>query len=188
MWHSEKCLVFRLSPVIPTECEPIICKWKKFGTTRVFLELASWTVSKLSDQGTRALVREETWILFLRICLFVRLSQTALTEDCCSGLTAALSSKSSTLRELDLSNNKLQDSGLMQLCSGLKRSHCKLKTLRSGWNNFFNSRNGHLSMWSGESCLVHIVSSPLTLLQTEWLQSVKEKLWSSVICTQRWVL
>ncbi|XP_061599315.1 NLR family CARD domain-containing protein 3-like [Cololabis saira] len=60
----------------------------------------------------------------------VVLSGCNLSEDICPLLSSVLSSQSSSLTELDLSNNDLQDSGLEQLCPGLESLHCKLESLR----------------------------------------------------------
>ncbi|XP_055771188.1 NACHT, LRR and PYD domains-containing protein 12-like [Salvelinus fontinalis] len=62
--------------------------------------------------------------------LFVRLSGCGVTEESCASLVSALESNPSHLRELDLSNNDLKDSGVKLLSAGLGNPHCKLETLR----------------------------------------------------------
>ncbi|XP_026135198.1 NACHT, LRR and PYD domains-containing protein 12-like [Carassius auratus] len=57
----------------------------------------------------------------------LRLSNCGVTDEGCAALASALRSN---LRELDLSWNKLGDSGVGFLCSGLKNPHCKLEILR----------------------------------------------------------
>ncbi len=52
------------------------------------------------------------------------------TAQYCESLSLALQFSNTALRELDLTNNDLQDSGVKLLFDGLKSPNCQLQILR----------------------------------------------------------
>ncbi|XP_049334420.1 NLR family CARD domain-containing protein 3-like [Astyanax mexicanus] len=72
----------------------------------------------------------------LRLLPVVKISRRAVLASCdlgvktCENLESVLNLENSSLKELDLSNNDLQDSGVELLSAGLKSSHCKVQILR----------------------------------------------------------
>uniref|UniRef100_A0A3P8SW79 B30.2/SPRY domain-containing protein n=1 Tax=Amphiprion percula TaxID=161767 RepID=A0A3P8SW79_AMPPE len=69
------------------------------------------------------------YYFFSSLCVF-RLNNCNLSERSCGALSSVLSSQSSSVTELDLTNNNLQDSGVESLPAGLESPHCKLEALR----------------------------------------------------------
>ncbi|XP_045068631.1 NLR family CARD domain-containing protein 3-like, partial [Coregonus clupeaformis] len=80
----------------------------------------------------------------LRLLPVVKASRAALlsgcgvTEEGCASLVSALKSNPSHLRELDLSNNDLKDSGVKLLSAGLGNPHCKLTLDPNTVNRFLS--------------------------------------------------
>uniref|UniRef100_A0A8C1T4W3 NACHT, LRR and PYD domains-containing protein 12-like n=1 Tax=Cyprinus carpio TaxID=7962 RepID=A0A8C1T4W3_CYPCA len=95
-----------------------------------------------SDEGKRRLIPA------VINCKKALLSGCNLTTQHCEVVSVTLQSISSVLRELDLSNNDLQDSGLKLLSDGLKSPNCQLQILSLAGCNL-----------TGQSC--KIVSSAL---------------------------
>ncbi|KAL1251665.1 hypothetical protein QQF64_019461, partial [Cirrhinus molitorella] len=59
----------------------------------------------------------------------IKLNNCKLTEKSCSVLATVLSSKT-ILKEMDLNNSSLLDSGIKEICEGLKNPVCELKILK----------------------------------------------------------
>ncbi|XP_041638422.1 NLR family CARD domain-containing protein 3-like [Cheilinus undulatus] len=126
----------------------------------------------------------------LRLLPVVKASNKALLSGChlsessCEALSSVLSSQTSTLIELDLSNNDLQDSGVKLLCDGLESQHCNLETLRLTCCNLLEKSCKALSsvLKSQTSTLRHLD------LSNNDLQDSGVKLLSAGLGNQCWKL
>ncbi|XDV33357.1 hypothetical protein PO909_003785, partial [Leuciscus waleckii] len=63
------------------------------------------------------------------VIVLYRLWECGVTDEGCAALASALRSNPSHLRQLELSVNKLGDSGVKLFSAGLENPHCKLEIL-----------------------------------------------------------
>ncbi|MCJ8732995.1 hypothetical protein PDJAM_G00217910, partial [Pangasius djambal] len=106
------------------------CTWldKVLGQNPLLLKELDLSMKEPGDSGVKQLsaLLEDSHCKFKKI----KLNKCNLTGESCSALASVLTLKSCSVRELDLSNNSLQDSGVTQLSAGLKSSQCNLEILR----------------------------------------------------------
>ncbi|XP_056599068.1 NACHT, LRR and PYD domains-containing protein 12-like isoform X2 [Triplophysa dalaica] len=138
---SDECLL-RLLPVIKASrtadlsrcnlteksCSSLASVLRSNSSNLTELNLS---VNNLKDSGVKLLSDG----LKNTNCKLKTLNVCYLTEKSCSSLASVLRSNSSSLTELNLSENNLKDSGVKLLSDGLKNTNCKLKTLNLSYCN-----------------------------------------------------
>ncbi|KAI4873820.1 hypothetical protein NFI96_014419, partial [Prochilodus magdalenae] len=115
--HSEKHSVW----LSPGQCSALAYMLLTSEEVLDELDLKKYNTS---EGGYRRLIPAVT------VCRKARLNDCNLTKAACKILCSALQSVNSSLKELVLSNNDLQDAGVELLSAGLKSLHCKLEILR----------------------------------------------------------
>ncbi|XP_066530730.1 ribonuclease inhibitor-like isoform X2 [Hoplias malabaricus] len=128
----------------PAECSVVAYLRLHSEKVRKELNLKKYSTS---EEGYQRLIPA------ISNCRTAQFAGCNLSQQSITTLTAALQSENCSLRELDLSNNDLQDSGVEKISEGLKSPHCKLETLRLIMNQLSNVSCETLSLvLQSENC------------------------------------
>ncbi|XP_043118617.1 NLR family CARD domain-containing protein 3-like isoform X2 [Puntigrus tetrazona] len=103
-------------------CEILSSSLQSSNSSLKELDLSN---NNLQDSGVELLLNNSHCQLHV-----LRVAYCNLTDQCCESVSSSLQSTNSLLRELDMSNNDLQNSGVKLLSDGLKSSHCQLNILK----------------------------------------------------------
>uniref|UniRef100_A0A8B9JED2 NACHT, LRR and PYD domains-containing protein 12-like n=1 Tax=Astyanax mexicanus TaxID=7994 RepID=A0A8B9JED2_ASTMX len=148
--HSEK----KLSP---GQCAALACMLRMSEEVLEEFDLKKYNTT---EEGYRRLIPA------VSNCRKALLASCNLSTDLCEMLTSALQSANCPLKELDVSNNILQDTGVELLSAGLKSSNCKLQILRlAGCNLTKNSSETLSSVLKTANCTLKELDLGYNLLQ-----------------------
>ncbi|XP_058624136.1 uncharacterized protein LOC131535017 [Onychostoma macrolepis] len=150
-----KTLRLLQNPDADEACQYVI---KHLGKNPLLLRVLNLSECELGDTQVNqisALLQDKHCKLnILQLC------NCGLTEESCSALATVLSSNPS-LKELDMSNNNLQDSGVKKLQNGLENTNCTLQKL--GLANCSITEEGYKALASTlRSNTSHLIELDLT--------------------------
>ncbi|KAI5614544.1 NACHT, LRR and PYD domains-containing protein 12-like, partial [Silurus asotus] len=128
------------------------------------------TVNKVGDSGVKGLSAVlknphcKLEILWLCCC--------GVSEEGCVALASALRSNPSHLRDLDLSGNKVGDSGVKCLSAVLENPHCKLEKLCLVKTNIvpYNHKPSRRLIWIRDTYCVNCIQKSEYMAGVVWIQ------------------
>ncbi|KAI2646435.1 Ribonuclease inhibitor [Labeo rohita] len=121
---SLKTIRFLKSPAAEEACEYLTGVLGKSPLLLKELDLSGDKLGDLDGEKLSALLMDSHSKLEK-----IMLNNCELTEKSCSVLATVLSSKT-ILKEMNLNNSRLLDSGVKEICEGLKNPVCELKILK----------------------------------------------------------
>ncbi|XP_066531868.1 ribonuclease inhibitor-like isoform X3 [Hoplias malabaricus] len=152
----------------PAECSVIAFLRLHSEKVRKELNLNKYSTS---EEGYQRLIPA------ISNCRTAQFAGCKLSEQSITTLTAALQSENCSLRELDLSNNYLQDSGVEKISEGLKSPHCKLETLKFAVCKIHNSSCETLSSaLQSENCSLRELDLSNNYLQDSGVEKISAAL------------
>ncbi|ROI15210.1 NLR family CARD domain-containing protein 3, partial [Anabarilius grahami] len=122
--YKLKTIRFLKSPAAQEACEYLTKVLGKSPLLLTELDLSEDKLGDLDGEKLSALLMDSHSKVEK-----IKLNNCELTERSCSVIATVLSSKT-ILKELNLNNSRLLDSGVKQICEGLKNPVCQLKILK----------------------------------------------------------
>ncbi|XP_062396022.1 NACHT, LRR and PYD domains-containing protein 3-like [Sardina pilchardus] len=178
--HKESSVYLHVEMLLPGEWKTQRFKFQMSEEQMAEFDLQKYIKTPEEDQ-TELLSSDEVLQKLLQSAVIsALLERCSLTEKSCSYLASALTTHSSSLRLLDLSYNKLLDSGVELLCSALCHQHCRLEELKQIDCNLTEKSCSYLA----SALTAHSSSLRLLDLSTNNLLDSGVELLCSALCHQ----
>ncbi|KAL7826282.1 hypothetical protein AOLI_G00314910 [Acnodon oligacanthus] len=121
IWESSRSGTLSEKELKPVECSALAFAFLMSEDVTEVFDLKEYRTKPSSRQRLLPIIRASKKVI---------LSGCELSVEACETVASALRIGNSPVRELDLSNSNIGDSGVRHICSGLRSPHCRLEILR----------------------------------------------------------